>query len=72
MRSYRCQAPVRHRHALRAGFDLHLVTFEVEDVEVAARDVDCDVVHGHFADRAFEASAVSVPVARLYFDGLLI
>ena len=34
------------------------MAFEIENVEVAARHVDCDVVHGHLADRPLETAAV--------------
>jgi predicted nucleotidyltransferase len=57
-----CRTPCRSCHALRAGLDLDLVPLELEDVEVAARDVDCDVVDRHRPDRAFEASRMRMTV----------
>src|SRR4029079_15313427 len=51
-----------HPGSLRsgAGLDLDVASFQLEDVEVAARHVDRDVVDRHAADRALEASAVRV------------
>src|SRR5512132_718387 len=45
-----------------ARLDFHLVTLELEHVEVAAGDVDGDVVDRRGADRALEAAAVGMSV----------
>src|SRR5712691_1504254 len=47
---------------LRAGLDLDLVPLQLEDVEVAAGDVDGHVVDRHRSDRALEAAEVGVAV----------